>query len=51
MFCETSLRMTLGRKIANLFFLKEISLYNLTFSEKQNFLKKKKKKSESSAVV
>jgi len=32
--------MKLGRKIANLLFLQGISLYNVAFSEKQNFLKK-----------
>jgi len=41
--------MALGRKTANLLFLQEISLYNVTFSEGQNFLKKKK--SVSTAVV
>lgn len=40
--------MALGRKTANLLFLQEISLYDVTFSEDQNFLKKK---SESTAVV
>jgi hypothetical protein len=40
--------MTLGRKIMNLWFLQEISFYNLKFSEKQNFLKKS---SENTAVV